>query len=362
MGVENYKMTLKPLSLLSMAALGLMMVSRVNAQQDPYYTHYNFVRPLYNPAAIGLDGKWCAFGISHSQYMGLEDRTPLYETPNNPKMQAVPGVGPKTNGAGVSIPINKFNRSTGESKNYGGAGLIFYNDRLGYEVNNVVRGQLAYRYFMDEESSIALGVDVGYLQKGLDGAKLRAIDPNDPFIPTGLESDGGVTASFGLFYNNQRFNNLIVGLSSTNLLPHDYRFGANGNVFSRTARHYYMLGSMEFTNFIGNPALTLMPSVLFKYNAKFQADATALVEYMETISGGLGYRSISDALSLMFGYKYKGVRVGLSYDVTLSRLRKVSNGTFEIVANYCWVIVPPPPPGIIPILTPLWIDRESSQE
>lgn len=362
MDLKNYMKSLRVIGKVSLALIAFGFAGKVNAQQDPYYTHYNFVRPLFNPAAIGLDGKWCAFGISHSQYMGLEDRTPLYETPNNAKMQAVPGVGPKTNGAGISIPINKYNRATESSKNYGGVGLVFYNDKLGYEVNNVVRGQFAYRYFFNEDVSLSAGADIGYLQKGLDGAKLRAIQPNDPYIPTSLETDGGLTASFGLFYNNQKFHNLVIGLSSTNLMPHDYRFGNNGMVFSKTARHYYVLGSMEMPNFIGNPSLTFMPSVLFKYNAKLQADATALVEYMETISGGLGYRSISDALSLMFGYKYKGIRVGLSYDVTLSRLRKVSNGTFEVVANYCWIIIPPPPPGVIPILTPLWIDRESSQE
>jgi len=335
---------------------------KVEAQQDPYYTHYNFVRPLYNPAVVGLGGKWCAFGISHSQYIGMQDRTPEYETPNDPKLQAVPGVGPKTNGAGISIPLSRFDKASQTSKNFGGVGLIFYNDRLGYEVNNMVRGQFAYRKFFSPDASISIGADAGYLQKGLDGAKLRAIHPGDPFIPTDMETDGGFTASFGLFYNNERLNKLYVGLSSTNLVPRDYKFGDNGRVFSRTARHYYVLAGMEIENFLGNPALTLMPSTLVKYNAKVQVDATALVEYMETISGGIGYRSITDAFSILFGYKYEGIRVGLSYDITLSNLRKVSNGTFELCLNYCWVITPPGPPDPIPILTPRWIDRESGAE
>jgi type IX secretion system PorP/SprF family membrane protein len=342
-----------------------LIAGKLMAQQDPYFTHYNFVRPLYNPAAIGLDGKWCAFGINHNQYMGLQDRTPVYSTPNNPALGeagVVRGVGPKTNGVGVSVPLNKFNKQTQEVSNFGGVGLVVYNDRIGYETNNLVKGQFAYRMNVGLDGTLAFGVDVGYLQKGLDGAKLRAIHPGDPFIPTNKETDGGLTAAFGAFYTNKSLNNLHVGLSSTNLVPAEYRFGDNGSVYSKTARHYYALAGMEIPNFMGNPELTLLPSALIKYNAKVQIDGTAIVEYMDQISGGLGYRSITDALSVMMGYKFEGIRVGLSYDITLSRLNQVSRGTFELCLNYCWEVVPKTPPPPYGLLTPRVIDREMGSE
>lgn len=361
MEVKNTVPKLRIKSAIVCASIGLLLSNNAFAQQDPYYTHYNFVRQMYNPAVVGYDGKWCAYGISHSQYVGLQDRTPEYTTPNNSISGPVGGMGPRTNGLGIAAPLGKFNRELGESKNFGGVGLVAYTDNLGYEKNTVIRGQFAYRKVFASGNTLAFGADVGFHTKSLNGSQLRAIDANDPFIPSGTVSDGKLTTTFGAFYTNKNFNNLHIGLSSTNLAPQTYSYGDNGLVKTQTARHYYLLGAMQFDNFLGNPSLALHPSVLLKYNSVLQADANALVEYMETFSGGLGYRSITDALSLMIGYKVKGIRIGYSYDITLSRLQRVSNGTHEICINYCWIITPPPPPPVIPILSPRTLDRENSR-
>ncbi len=340
----------------------LALSSQVYGQQDPYFTHYTFVRQLYNPAVVGIDGRWCAFGIGHMQYIGLEDRTPEYTTPTQ-TLQGPPqrGVGPKTNGAGIAIPLSKYNKATQSPDNFGGIGLTIYDDQLGYEQNLNIRGQFAYRKYFQPGVSLSIGIEGGFLQKSIIGSKLRYIDPNDPFIPTTDESDGKFTGSFGLFYQNEGLNKLHVGLSSTNLVPQIYRYGLNSSVSTITSRHYYALAGMEFGNFMNNPLLTFHPSILLKYNAVLQADATALVEFMETMSGGVGYRSVTDAFSFLFGYKVKGIRIGASYDITLSRLNRVSAGTVELCLNYCWDVIPKEP-TVIPIINPRVGDRESWTE
>ena len=334
------------------------------AQQDPYFTHYSFVRQVYNPAVVGLGGKWCAFGLTHTQYTGMSDRTPTYTTPANPTAGApIPGVGPKTHLFGLSVPLSKMDKSTKTVKNFGGIGATFYNDRLGYELSNNIRIQGAYRHHFSDDANLSVGVDLGYHQKGLDGAKLRALDPNDPYIPNSEVTDGKMTFSGGLFYNNERLNNLIIGLSSTHLAPqqYDYMAGA-GTIRTETARHYYLLAGMDFENFMGNPAFTLMPTVLGKYNSKFQLDGTVMLEYMQTVGGGLGYRSISDALSVLLSYTYKGIRLGYSYDITMSQLNRVSNGSHEIFLRYCWVITPKVQPPPVHIITPRWMSRDPNAE
>lgn len=345
--------------LLVVIGLFLFLTSNVSAQQDPYYTHYAFVKQLYNPAAVGLDGRWCAFGLAHSQYMGLRDQTPLYAAGDGfePLNEDVRRVGPKTNALAVSIPINKYDKATQTTRNYGGAGISVYDDNLGYETNLNIRGQLAYRHTLNPGHTLALGLEGGLLQKGILGDRLRYIDPGDPNIPTATETDSRFTGSVGLYYQNEEFNNFYAGLSSTNMLPQEYQYGLNGTVRTITTRHYYLLAGMDFESFLGNPMLTLKPSILVKYNAVVQVDAGAMVEMAETFSGGIGYRSITDALSILVGYRTNDLRIGLSYDVTLSRLIRVSNGTFEVFASYCWEF-PRTEPTVIPILGPRAVDRE----
>ncbi len=355
------KRPLLNLNLLKTIVLSFLILSGVvlKAQQDPYFTHYFNVQQLYNPASIGLDGKWCAFGIVHTQYMWMEDQTPLHPTPGQAPLP-FPNrkVGPKTNGLGIAIPFNKYDKQTSTITNFGGIGLTVFDDRLGYESNLNIRLQTAYRYNIQPGKSLAFGIDAGMLQKGIDGEKLRYIDPNDPNIPTGEETDAKFTGSLGLYYSNEDANNLNIGISSTNLLPQDYRYGLNGSVVMTTARHYYGFASMRFDNFMGNPLLQFRPSVLMKYNSLIQVDATALVEWNQFLWGGLAFRSITDAACILVGGTWNDVRLGLSYDVTLSRLRQVSFGSFEVSVNYCWQVIPKEK-FIIPIIDVIRGDVEN---
>lgn len=88
-----------------------------------------------------------------------------------------------------------------------------------------------------------------------------------------------------------------------------------------------------------SPSLTLNPSVLYKTDlTKGQVDLNADLVYNNKIRGGLTYRS-SDAISLLAGYKITdNFHIGYSYDITTSKLNTVSNGTHEIVVNYCFRI------------------------
>ena len=51
------------------------------------------------------------------------------------------------------------------------------------------------------------------------------------------------------------------------------------------------------------------------------------------VSGGLGYR-VGDAAELIGGIQLKDLRIGLSYDLTLSSLNRAGGGAFEIAVGY----------------------------
>ncbi|MCC6817305.1 MAG: type IX secretion system membrane protein PorP/SprF, partial [Bacteroidia bacterium] len=56
--------------------------------------------------------------------------------------------------------------------------------------------------------------------------------------------------------------------------------------------------------------------------------------------------------------KMQGLRVGYSYDLTLSKILSVSSGTHELQLNYCF-IVKIVPPEKINLVTPPFMHRES---
>ncbi len=340
-----------------LAAFGAMPLA---AQQDPYFTHFAFNKLFYNPAAAGESGKWCVNAISHQQYRGYDDRTFEYTTPAFPtKGQIQTQVGPRTSGFGFSAPLNGKKGQV----NYGGIGISYYNDRVAYELNTNVRIALAGAWNMASGAQLRVGVDAGMLQKELDGSKLRPLQPNDPFIPNAKLSDQKYTLSAGLMYRNPNMNDLYVGLSATNMLPQDYAYGTSMAIQVSTVRHYYAVAGMTIPNFLGNGNLEFMPSVLVKYNTMPQVDLSALVKMNNLFAGGLAYRTTNDAVSVLLGYYPRPeLRIGYSYDLTLSRLQSASNGTHEIQLNYCFTIQLPPPPDPVIILTPRHLDRNKDIE
>lgn len=347
------------------------------AQQDPYVTHYMFNRTQYNPAAVGANGRFCLSAMSHYQYVGFEDRTPEFYpenpgVPNGPQGKEVKNVGPKTQMLAFSAPFNR--PGVDGPVNYGGLGIAFMNDKLGYESSMNIKIQAAGRLPLADGSSIALGLEYDFLQKGLDGDKLKPLAPNDPKVPTGMQQQILPNYVAGLYYNNPLTNSagtlrdIWAGLSATNLVEQTYSFlpstpGLPATVYSTTARHYYLMGGLTMTDFLKNPNLEFVPSIMLRRQSVTQIELSALLRFQKKLWGGLNYRSTVDAISLMLGYqisneksKLDGLRIGYSYDLTLSKILNVSSGSHELQLNYCFDISIPKPP-VKRILNPRHLER-----
>jgi type IX secretion system PorP/SprF family membrane protein len=333
------------------AAIVVLCSTSANAQQDPYVTHYMFNRTLYNPAAVGANGKFCLTALSHYQYTGFEDRTPEFHAKSGaPPPQAIKSVGPKTQMFSFSAPFN-FKDPSGQSKNYGGVGIGFINDKLGYEFSTHVKIAAAGRLPMSNGSSIALGAEYNFLQKGIDGTRLLPLSIGDPSIPTQKQSEIKPNYTAGLYYdypmlNNGSWENMWASLSMSQLKAQRYNYGTTA--VATTVSHLYLMGGITKLDFLGKSDLKFHPSFFFKRAAVNQIELTGLLEYQQKLWGGLAYRSTSDALSVLLGYSgfkgsLKGLRIGYSYDLTLTRILSVSSGTHEIQLNYCFEIKLPLP-------------------
>jgi type IX secretion system PorP/SprF family membrane protein len=248
-------------TLLSLVLISVFLVKtdNIRAQQDPYTTHYAFNRMMYNPAVAGQKGLYCLTGLSHYQYLGYEDRTvefwPDPNDPTNPKKpEANRGMGPKTQMFSFCAPVSK----------YGGLGIGFINDKLGYESSTHIKLDLAGRLPLGNDPVqannpyLSLGFEANFLQKGLNGTQLRPLAQLDPSIPTNQVSERHTVFGAGAYYINPMLNsvnmrNLWVGASALNLNHPEYRFGSN--TFSVPEMHSYLMAGVTMIDFMGNQDL-----------------------------------------------------------------------------------------------------------
>lgn len=293
----------------------LMMVCMsglLSAQQAPYYTNFMFNKLPYNPGYAGAKDAICGTLLLHQQWQGY-----------------IADGAPSTQFLNVHAPVARKH----------GIGIGFVNDVSGYE--KTLTTHLYYNYKIDIGTSgkLAVGPSIGFVQKNLDGSKLTPELASDPNVPVANVSALQPDFGFGLYYNNTQWYNVFAGVSANNINEATMSYATRGgNVEYKLARHYYAMAGITYDI---NSTLSLTPSILYKTDLnKGQVDVNADLLFNNKIRGGLTYRS-ADAVSVLAGYKISdNFHIGYSYDITTTKLNTVSNGTHEIVINYCFNIKP----------------------
>lgn len=296
------------------AVLIALLVSGLNAvaQQAPYYTNFMFNKLPYNAGYAGSKEAICATLLLHQQWQG-------YSASGAPSTQFL----------NVHAPLAKKH----------GIGVGFVNDNLGYEKTLTAHLYYNYKLSLGANGKLAVGPSLGMVQKNLDGSKLVSEIANDPNVPVSSTSSIQPDFGFSAYYTNTQLNKLFAGISANNINESTMSYDApRGSVNYKLKRHYYVMAGATYDI---NEALALTPSVLYKTDLnKGQVDINADLLYNNKIRGGLTYRS-ADAISVLAGYKLSDTfHIGYSYDITTTKLNTVSNGTHEIVINYCFKMKP----------------------
>ncbi len=292
----------------------LMISGAACAQQPAQYSLYMLNKFAFNPAYAGMDNSLSMTGIYRKQWSGLNGS-------------------PETQNFNAHMPLYIAN---------GGIGLGLENESIGSWKQTSLT--LAYDYQMQAGKSgvLSLGISAGLVQRQLDGSKVRTPDTefldegvpsnhNDPLLTINTENGMGANVNAGLFYQGQK---LEAGLSAVNLLENEIDLST---LRFRQARSYYLyLGY----NFDLGKNLTVNPTFLLKTDVRqTQMDFSVLARYNENIFVGgsfRGYNSESiDAVVLIGGFKLsEKITAGLSYDLGLSELKNVNNGSYELFLNY----------------------------
>ena len=229
----------------------------------------------------------------------------------------------------------------------GGVGFEFENETLGNWQQN--KAMLAYNFQMPLGNSgiLSLGLSGGILQRTLDGTKIITPEGiygpstpfhNDPTLPQIKETGTTLAFNFGAFYQGEK---LEVGLSAMNLTEQvvgltKQEVDLTVTSFKPERTYFFYTGY----NFDISQNLTLNPSTLVKSTiSQTQIDFSVIVKYNDNIFLGASFRGYNseniDAVVLIAGFKLsEKITLTYAYDLSLSRLNTVNNGSHEILINY----------------------------
>ena len=304
--------------------------NQTNAQQDAMFTKYMFNSLSYNPGYAGSKGYLSMVGLYRDQWLGLEGA-------------------PTTQTLSIHTPF----------KEKVGLGLNLTNDKIGVTGSTV--GSFSYAYQIPfGKGIVSLGLQASFMNYRTDFGKLNYKDPrsNDPSFEDADVNLWAPNFGAGVFYYSDKF---YAGFSVPHLIKTDLR---NENVqttrWAQLYRHYYFTTGVAIP--IRGESLVFKPSILIKsvglfgdftssssnlkpVGAPTEFDLDLSFLFYQSLWVGASFRSSFEAfigktssidsadLWAMF-YLNKGVRVGLAYDFTLTKLREYNKGSFEIMVGY----------------------------
>lgn len=285
------------------------------SQDALQFSQFMFNEFQFNPAIAGSEDKIVTVADARSQWVNI---------PGAPQMQSLTS----------HMPLYKISS---------GIGLQITNDKAGQQRTTSFQASYAYQKKF-RKTSIGIGVNAGLVQRSLDGSKLISptgsyddviIDHHDDNIPISLVDDLIPDAGAGLYLYGKKFG---IGLSANHLLMKDFNFETESGVSSiQYNPNLYVYGFYKFS--LGKDFM-LQPNILFKSDqVESMADINALISYKDNIFLGGSFRGFlnkqTDAIVLIGGWNIsEKLGISYSYDITLSHLNTVSNGSHEIVLRY----------------------------
>lgn len=234
----------------------------------------------------------------------------------------------------------------------GGLGVLFLGDQaaLGTVKTNALSLIYSYKLDLTQKVAMRMALQGTFQQKTLDWTKLTfgdMIDPKYGFVYETMEevkymSKGLLDFSLGLviysdkYYGGVALNHftqpkegfLVEGDNSMSNLP--MKITAHGGaVFNikQTTKMHNSFGDMS-----------LSPNVIFQYQSKMSNGATYTTLNLGTyfnvypLCVGAWYRmgfENPDAIIALFGIEYENVKLGYSYDMTISKFKE-TGGAHEV--------------------------------
>jgi type IX secretion system PorP/SprF family membrane protein len=289
--------------LISIILLFLVGISS-HAQQYPIIGQYNYNEMIINPASTGENGALQGLLSWRQQWVGVEGA-------------------PSTQNFSIQSPLKK--------KPHTAIGLLAYSDRIGVSSQNGLFFNYSYQLKINRDSKFRFGIAGGV---NFGRSKFSELSVNDELDPNFQENTPLFITpnfSFGVKYYYKKLN---VGISLPTLLSSEYASGGYTRIYNDFSS-YNVLASIKYEYELNN-ALSLTPSILFKYHPliKDQVDLMITLNYNDMHSFGLGYRSYEGLLMHFKVGVTSQLSVGAQYELPLMNLATYKASSFEILILY----------------------------
>jgi type IX secretion system PorP/SprF family membrane protein len=224
----------------------------------------------------------------------------------------------------------------------GGLGLMVMNDRAAQNTLNTfnVSGIYSYQQPISKKFSLKAGLQATYFQKSLDWSRLTfgdMIDPRKGFIYetadvpregriNGVDFSAGVLGFSDKFYGgfavhhlNEPNESLITGVSR---LPMKFTVHAGAVIPIQKKRK--------------DAQANISPNVLYRRQGEFQQLNLGMYVNKGPLVAGVWFRGLlfgeryRDSFITTIGVQTDVIRIGYSYDVTISELTPSTGGSHEI--------------------------------
>ncbi len=290
----------KTITPLLFAIASFMSVSAM-AQQMGLNTQYMFNQMTVNPAAAGSQ---------NYVPVQLNFRKQWVSFPNSPTSQYLSAHGYVGSNFGLGGML--YNEVSGPSR------------ITGLALNTAYQMQLS----SDNNHRLAMGMGITLAQHIIDETQLTTYLPDDPSIVRGFNNVLVPDATIGVFYKYK--DKAYAGLSARNLVQMKrdlYNF--ENILYNPMVRTYYLVGGYKFklSEKFDLKAATLIQGI---ETGTVQGDISAIGIYSNSIWLGASYRH-TDAVAFLAGFQLGVVKVGYSYDYTLSDVGNYSQGSHEIL-------------------------------
>ncbi len=285
----------------------LAVIRPVFGQQDPHFSQYMFNDLYNNPAYSGVMGVTNLSVLYRSQWLGYSG---TFDE----------GGAPTSFLASFNTPIFRL-RS--------GAGFYFVNDNIGPQNNIQFMGSYAYHLGVGN-GKLSIGVRAGIYGQSIDFTKYRAVNPDDPLLLNGKESQYRPDMGVGIYYKAEKY---YGGVSLNHLLKSEFDFGSD-SLKNALVNNMVINGGYSYEL---NYDIILTPSLLIKTDfVSYSFDISVLGTYREKFWGGLSYRQ-SEAIIAIFGInllKDKSLKIGYSMDYIIQAQKAKQATSHEILMSY----------------------------
>lgn len=313
------------------------------AQQDPMYTKYIFNPLAYNPAYAGSSEALDLALLHRHQWWGIEG-APMTQS------LVLHGLIPDKNiGLGMNLSYDRI----AINRQFNAYGSFAYRLSLGSRRHR-------HRKNVKPTTHLFLGLQAGVSQWSADWTKLNYSSPQyDPAFDLTLQENKWLPNFGAGFYLQSKY--WYVGFSSPMLVQHRLRSRNEAiepfNIpIAQRYRHYYLSGGGiirldgEKEDFVLRPIVLIKNVGLFfakndadePISAPTEFDLDICLIYKQMFWFGVAFRSAFelgpssyDSVDFWFSVRLKNrLRIGVAYDLSLTKLRGPAQGTYEILVGY----------------------------